>query len=76
METAAQRLANLGYWRGFMTSYGRASLDVRSELYRDTQAYQYGAETATTLYQQVTALLGVTTPPGVLSPQPTLGTGL
>jgi hypothetical protein len=71
VETDAQRLLNLGYWRGFMTSYGRAALDVRAELYRDTQAYRYGAETATQLYSQVTALLGVTTPPGVLSPQPT-----
>ena len=74
METAAQRTQNLGYWRGFMTAYGRATLDVRGELYRDTEAYRYGAETATQLYTQVTALLGVATPPGVLSPQPAIGT--
>jgi len=74
METNAQRLANLGYFAGFMQAYGRADYPTRAELYRDTQAYQYGAEPAQTLYTQVTTLLGVTTPPGVLSPQPTLGT--
>lgn len=75
METAAQRLQNLGYFAGFMRAYGRAPLSTRSELYRDTQAYQYGAETATDLYGQVTTLLGVQTPPGSLSPQPTLAVG-
>lgn len=74
MTPDAQRLANLGYWRGFMQAYGRADYPTRAELYRDTQAYQYGAESAQTLYTQVTTLLGVTTPPGVLSPQPTMGT--
>lgn len=73
MESAAQRLRNLGYFAGFMQAYGRAPLDTRAELYRDTQAYRYGRETADTLYGQVTALLGVQTPPFVVSPQPTLG---
>jgi len=62
METNAQRLANLGYWAGFMQAYGRADYPTRAELYRDTQAYQYGAEPATELYGQVTTLLGVRTP--------------
>ncbi len=42
-----------------MQAYGRASLDTRAELYRDTQAYQYGRETDAQLYTQVTQLLGV-----------------
>lgn len=75
METNAQRVTNLGYWRYFMQAYGRASDPTRAELYRDTQTYQYGAESSQALYSQVTTLLGVTTPPGVLSPQPTLGMG-
>lgn len=69
METNEQRLENLGYWRGFMQSYGRADYPTRAELYRDTRAYSGGAETADTLYGQVSTLLGVTTPPGALSPQ-------
>jgi hypothetical protein len=62
METNAQRLANLGYWQGFMQAFGRADYPTRGELYRDTQAYSGGAETADQLYGQVTTLLGVRTP--------------
>jgi hypothetical protein len=62
METNAQRLANLGYFAGFMRAYGRADYPTRGELYRDTQAYRYGAEDAATLYGQVSTLLGVRTP--------------
>lgn len=54
---------NLGYFAAFMRRYGQASADVRAELYRDTQAYQYGAESAGALYAQVAQLLGVTVPP-------------
>ena len=65
---------NLGYFGRFMKAYGQADYPTRAELYRDTQAYQYGAETATDLYGQVAALLGVT----VVSPQlfvsPNIGT--
>ena len=61
METAAQRNLNLGYFERFMKAYGQASIPTRAELYRDTQAYQYGAESAQQLYQQVTQLLGVVT---------------
>jgi len=57
---------NLGFFEGFMKAYGRADTTTRAELYRDTQAYSYGAETAGTLYGQVAQLLGV----GVPSPQP------
>jgi hypothetical protein len=57
---------NLGYFEGFMKAYGRADYPTRAELFRDTQAYSGGAETATQLYDQVTQLLGV----AVTSPQP------
>lgn len=73
MATTYNHERNLGYFEGFMRAFGRASRDTRAELYRDTQAYSYGAEPASLLYQQVTTLLGVTTPPGVLSPQPMIG---
>ena len=53
---------NLGFFRDFMIRYGQASTPTRLELYRDTQAYSYGAETAATLYQQVGDLLGVYVP--------------
>lgn len=53
---------NLGYFASFMRNYGQASIDTRAELYRDTQAYQYGREPAQTLYQQVYDLLGVAVP--------------
>lgn len=56
------REANLGYFDRFMRGYGRADQAARLELYWDTQAYQYGAETPATLYAQVNALLGVRTP--------------
>lgn len=62
METNAQRLANLGYFARFMLAYGRADYPTRAELYRDTQAYSGGAETADVLYGQTSTLLGVRTP--------------
>ena len=61
-------VANLGYFAAFMRQYGRADYPTRAELYRDTQAYSYGAETAADLYVQVSQLLGVAVPPS----QPTL----
>ena len=45
-----------------MQAYGRADYPTRAELYRDTSAYQYGAESADTLYGQVYTLLGVPVP--------------
>ena len=45
-----------------MQAYGRADYPTRAELYRDTSAYQYGAESADTLYGQVYSLLGVPVP--------------
>ena len=60
---------NLGYWSNFMIQYGQADQQTRDELYRDTQAYSHGAETAVDLYGQVYDLLGVTVP----SRQPALG---
>ena len=56
---------NLGFFAGFMRAYGRADYPTRAQLYQDTQAYQYGRETATELYGQVADLLGVT----IVSPQ-------
>lgn len=61
----APKQANLGYFVGFMEGYGRAAAGTRAELYRDTQAYSGGAETAAELYGQVYDLLGV----AVVSPQ-------
>jgi hypothetical protein len=57
---------NLGYFEGFMKGYGRADYPTRAQLYMDTQAYSYGAETGETLLEQVSQLLGV----GVPSSQP------
>lgn len=45
-----------------MAAYGRADLDVRAELYRDTLAYSGGRETPYVLYSQVADLLGVPVP--------------
>lgn len=59
---AVPKQANLGYFAAFMQGYGRADYPTRAELYRDTQAYSYGRETATDLYGQVSALLGVPYP--------------
>jgi hypothetical protein len=56
---------NLGYFDKFMRQYGLADEATRQELYRDTQAYSGGEETALELYQQVYDLLGVP----VTSPQ-------
>lgn len=53
---------NLGFFDRFMRAYGRADEATRLELYRDTQAYSYGAESASQLYGQVSQLLGVQTP--------------
>ena len=53
---------NLGFFAGFMKGYGRADYPTRAELYRDTQAYSGGAETAEQLYGQVGQLLGVFVP--------------
>lgn len=53
---------NLGYFTQFMRNYGCADYPTRAELYRDTQAYQYGRETPMQLYQQVYDLLGVPVP--------------
>ena len=52
-----------------MQAYGRADYPTRAELYRDTSAYQYGAESADQLYGQVYTLLGVP----VTSPQVYVG---
>ena len=54
--------SHLGYFVGFMQAYGRADYPTRAELYRDAQAYSYGAEMAATLYEQVSQLLGVSVP--------------
>jgi hypothetical protein len=53
---------NLGYFAAFMRNYGRADYPTRAELWRDTQAYSYGGETAAQLYAQVAQLLGVSVP--------------
>jgi hypothetical protein len=53
---------NLGYFAAFMRGYGRADYPTRAELWRDTQAYSGGAETAQTLYVQTSQLLGVPLP--------------
>jgi hypothetical protein len=53
---------NLGFFTQFMQGYGRADYPTRAELWRDTQAYQYGQETPEMLYLQVSQLLGVSTP--------------
>ena len=45
-----------------MKGYGRADYPTRGELWRDTQAYSGGAETADQLYAQVGQLLGVYVP--------------
>ena len=66
---ALPRQANLGFFGPFMQSYGRADYPTRAELYRDTQAYSGGAETASDLYGQVYDLLGV----AVTSPQVFVG---
>jgi len=63
---------NLGYFEGFMKAYGRADYPTRAALWRDTQAYSGGAETAAQLYDQVTQLLGV----AVTSPQPFLSANI
>lgn len=61
---ALPKQANLGYFGPFMAAYGRADYPTRAELYRDTQAYSGGIETAQTLYLQVSQLLGVAAPTG------------
>jgi hypothetical protein len=66
---------NLGYFEGFMKGYGRADDSTRAQLYMDTQAYSYGAESAGTLYQQVSQLLGVSVPPSQPFASPNIGTG-
>ena len=53
---------NLGFFADFMKGYGRADYPTRAELWRDTQAYSGGAETADQLYAQVGQLLGVFVP--------------
>lgn len=74
MESAAQRVANLGYFAGFMRAYGRADYTTRAELWRDAQAYSYGAETADALIVQVSQLLGVSVPPSQPTLSATMGT--
>lgn len=65
MASTYDHTKNLGYFTGFMKGYGRADYPTRAELYRDTQAYSYGRETAAQLYAQVSQLLGVPYPAGV-----------
>lgn len=65
---------NLGFFGGFMKAYGRADYPTRAELYRDTEAYRYGAETATDLYGQVGTLLGVWVPSPQVFASPRTGT--
>lgn len=67
--TLVPQQTHLGYFVDFMKAYGRADYPARAELYRDTQAYSYGAETAEQLYAQVAQLLGVSVP----SPQVYVG---
>jgi hypothetical protein len=62
MASTYPLVRNLGFFASFMQAYGRADAAARAELYRDTSAYQYGAEPAILLYQQVTQLLGVPVP--------------
>jgi len=74
MAGAFPQQSHLGYFVGFMKAYGRADYPTRAELWRDTQAYSYGAETAGTLYQQVSQLLGVSVPSSQPFVSPNIGT--
>jgi hypothetical protein len=74
MATVPQQ-THLGYFVGFMQAYGRADYPTRAELYRDTQAYSYGAESAAALYQQVSQLLGVSVAPAQPFVSPAIGMG-
>ena len=62
MLTDAQREANLGLFDRFMRAWGAAAESSRLMLYADTRAYSAGNETAETLYQQTSELLGIRVP--------------